>query len=214
MTDSVADQTEDPVVVDVDVCPVEHLDWQVEQLRLIARQLGDPEDSLLDAGAAAGSLFAIATIGARGLRALAAWHRSHADELFDSRGDAEQDASALVASCATRLRVFASELEDVAARHADLIDDLRQVSHHAVYEVEDDEVDDEDEYYVVVSAVRDLPDKEQVHCRYTREDVARCKARRLAEYGLPDALYSVVPVLEGERMPPVTQWSGAGSCCD
>jgi hypothetical protein len=159
-------------------------------------------------------LYAIATTGARGLRALAAWHRSHGDELFDSRGDAEQDAAELVASCARRLRAFASELEGVASRHADLIDDLRQVSHHALYEVDDDEVADEDEYYVVVSVLRDLADKEQVHCRYTREDVARCKARRLAEYGLPDALYSVVPVLDGERMPPVAQWSGAGSCCD
>ena len=189
---------------------VELLQWHVEQLRMVADQLGDPCDTLLDAGEAAACVHAITTTSARALRALAAWHSSHAAELFDHEGDAEQDVAVDVRASAAGLRAFAGELEGVAGSHEDLIDDLRRWTHRAVCEVEADEVDDLDEYYAVVVVERASPNVELIERRYTREDVARSYARQLAQTGPPTHVYRVVPVLEGERLEHVAQWAGEG----
>ena len=71
---------------------VELLECQAGQLRLIAEQLANPNDTLLDAAEAAGCVHAIVTSSAAALRALASWHSNHATELFEHESDAEQDA--------------------------------------------------------------------------------------------------------------------------
>ena len=188
---------------------VELLESQAGQLRLIAEQLANPNDTLLDAAEAAACVHAIVTSSAAALRALASWHASHAAELFEHDGNAEQDATALARASAKQLRAFAGELEAVAVRHADLITDLRRLTHPDVYEVTADEVDDENEYYAVVEVERASPNDELIDRRYTRVDVARAYAQQLAEQGSHKNLYRVVPVLEGERLPHIAQWPGA-----
>ncbi len=189
---------------------VELLQRHLEQLRMVVDELGDPCDTLLDAGEAAAYLHAITTTSARALRALAAWHSSHAAALFDHEGDAEQDVTVDVRASAAGLRAFAGQLAGLAGRHDHLIDDLRRWTHPAVYEVEADEVDDEDEYYAVVVVERASPNVELIERRYTREDVARSYARQLAQTGPPTHVYRVVPVLEGERLEHVAQLAGEG----
>jgi hypothetical protein len=200
MSDSVADRRGS----------VELLEWHAGQLRLIADRLGDPCDTLLDAGEAAACVHAITTGSVRALRALAAWQASHAAELFEHGGDAEQDATALARASAKELRAFAGELEAAALRHAGLIEDLRRLTHRAVYEVTAEEVEGEEEYYAVVEVERASASHELIHRRYTRVDVARSYAQHLAEHGSYKNVYRVVPVLEGERLPHVAQWPGGG----
>jgi hypothetical protein len=187
MSDSVADN------------PVEQLEWHANQVRLIAEQLGDPYDTLLDGGEAAACVYAITTGSARALRALAAWHSAHDAELFDREGGAEQDATAVIRASAKELRAFAAELEAAAQRHQDLIEQLRRLVHPDVYEVQADEVDDEDEYYAIVVAEPASSGVELVHRRYTRVDVARAYARQLAHSGSYRHAYRVVPAREEQR---------------
>lgn len=198
MTDSVTDGPN----------AVELLECQADQLRLVAEQLANPCDPLLDAAEAAACVHAITTNSAAALRALAGWHRSHADELFEHDGDAEHNATALARASAKRLRAFAGELEAAAARHRDLIAHLRRLTHPAVYEVAADEVNDEDEYYAVIEVERASAGHELIHGRYTRLDVAHSYAKKLAKHGSHKNAYRVVPVLEGERLPHIAQWPG------
>jgi hypothetical protein len=189
---------------------VELLGWHASQLRLIPERLGDPCDTLLDAGDAAACVHAITTASAQALRALAAWHASHTTELFDGEGDAEHDATALVRASAKGLRAFAGELEAVALRHRDLIADLRRLTHPDVYEVTAEELEDEDEYYAVIEVQRAAASYELIHRRYTRVDVARRYAQQLAQDGSYKNVYRVVPVLDAKQLAHVAQWPGDG----
>jgi hypothetical protein len=119
MTDSVTDRPSTG----------ELLECQADQLRLVAEQLANPCDPLLDAAEAAACVHAITATALRRCARLPGWHTSHVDELFEHEGDAEHNATALARASAKKRRAFAGELEAVAAGHRDLIADLRGLTH-------------------------------------------------------------------------------------
>jgi hypothetical protein len=129
------------------------------------------------------------------LGALSHWYERHADDLFDE--------------AAGTLRAFGVQLREDARRSTDALGALRRLGRRALHEIDEHELDDEDEAYAICeidyAGVRETDLK-----LYTRLDVARHAARRIARRGQPGNAYRVVPIIAGEREQHVAEWPGEG----
>lgn len=174
----------------------------------ITERIGDP-DSAMHVAAAADHLHSITNATADVLSALAYWYDRNASDLFVEHRGAEQDANDLVKETAKELWAFARELRETAKPCSGPIGALRQYGRRALYVLEDDDVDDEDEVYAIIEVQYATADDRQVSA-YARLDVARFTAREIARCGVPGNVYRVVPIIDGDRQPHVAEWPGEG----
>lgn len=178
----------------------------------VTARIGDPE-SAAEVAAAADYVHSIVTGAADVLSALSHWYESHAADLFDGGYGAEVDVVEDAHVAAADLRAFATRLREDAARSSVAIGPLRRFGRRALYKLEEDELEDEDEAWAVTEIDYAGADETDVTV-YARLDVARYAARQIARRGTPGRVYRVVPLVAGERQEHVAEWPGEGDAVE
>jgi hypothetical protein len=174
----------------------------------ITERIGDPH-SALQVADAADHVHSIVSAAADVLGALSHWYERHADDLFDENVGAEGDAQAVAREAGGALRALGAQLREDAGSSTEALAGLRRFGNRALYELDEDELDDEDEAYAVCEV--DFAGGRETDVKlYARLDVARHAAREVARGGQPGNVFRVVPIIGGERERHVAEWPGKG----